>query len=375
MMTRLATNLPLRSRRASVLVIVLVTLLFASAAVVAFVEKAGDDLIVESREAAGKRLRREAYSALEVTLAVLEDFRLVNGGLRSPAEGWNDPLTFAGWAPREGCTAEVTFDDESGKISLPHAEVATLLNLFQGWGLTQTNAERLSDVLLEWMKKDHVSTSLHTSEYDRGALPYAPPLRSLRSFSELAAIDYAREIFYDKDGRPNERYQQFVNTFSLFDFKQTNLNGGRQDALSALGSLDPSQRRQLSEYLEGTGERAHQGPSFFDSPAQAANLLGSGKVPESYGAQISALRVNVTIHEGRTSFRLSAVVSPAGGATVVPPAAPRTKANAVGGPPVDPATTAQAKPAPAKKLNYPFTLLEIRENAEISPVPVPSTKA
>jgi hypothetical protein len=31
--------------------------------------------------------------------------------------------------------------------------------------------------------------------------------------------------------------------------------------------------------------------------------------------------------------------------------------------------------AGAKKLNYPFTLLEIKENAEISPVPGISTKA
>ena len=57
------------------MVIVLVTLLFTTIALVAFVEKASDDLLVEAREAASRRLRQEAYSALEVTLCVLEEFR------------------------------------------------------------------------------------------------------------------------------------------------------------------------------------------------------------------------------------------------------------------------------------------------------------
>ena len=55
--------------RASVLVIVMITILFTAFALVAFIEKAGNDLLVEHREAQARRLRMEAYSALEVTLA------------------------------------------------------------------------------------------------------------------------------------------------------------------------------------------------------------------------------------------------------------------------------------------------------------------
>ena len=62
------------------MVVVLVTLLFASVALTLFIEKASDDLLVESRVAAARRLRFEAYSALETPLAVLQDFQLVNGG-------------------------------------------------------------------------------------------------------------------------------------------------------------------------------------------------------------------------------------------------------------------------------------------------------
>ncbi len=372
-----------RSSRASVLVIVLITLLFASLALIAFVEKASDDLVVESRDAIGRRLRQEAYSALEVTFSVLEEFRQVNGGLHSPAEGWDDPLAFAGWTPGEGCVAEVNFEDESGKLSLPNTEVAPMVTLFHSWGLAQADAERLADELFIWMKKDYVPSSSRTPDYESATLPYEPPLRPLRSYSELAAIDYAREVFYDKEGRPNEYWNRFVSTFSLFDFKQTNLNGANLEAMQGMGLLDRSQLQQLGEYLSGSGSRLRQGPGYFQSISDATNMIGAGALPSSYGTEIAALRINVTIRQGRVAFRLSAVVAPSGGAKAVQTVA---ASHAITDrdqktPPTDPTSTSpssdsQVAPTPSpKKLNYPFTLLEIKENAEISAVSPPPPKA
>jgi len=367
---------PKISVRASVLVIVLVTLLFAAFALVTFVEKASNDLLVEAREAAGHRLRQEAYSTLEVTLAVLENFRQADGGLRSPSEGWDDPLGFAGWTPRDGCTAEVTFEDESGKLSLPHVDAATLVNLFVTWDLSQTDAEKLADSLLSWMRNDYVPATTRLTDYESAALPYDAPLRSLRSYSELAAIDFARDVFYDENGRPNDRWHRFVAALSLFDFKQTNLNGGQPDVFSALGSLDENQQRQLGEYLTGTGSRAKLGPAFFQNTADAASLIGVPTLPGGYGTTISALRINITIREGRTTFRLSAVVAPQGGATTVQTTAVSASLAApangpTAGNPVTPPASSPATTPPPPELNYPFTLLEIRENAEIPPVPPP----
>jgi hypothetical protein len=75
---------------------------------------------------------------------------------------------------------------------------------------------------------------------------------------------------------------------------------------------------------------------------------------------------------------LSAVVAPAGGAKVVTevatnPNAPTTDAQTNAGTPA-PAPGADSQTS-AKKLNYPFTLLEIKENAEIPAVSGTSTKA
>jgi hypothetical protein len=187
-------------------------------------------------------------------------------------------------------------------------------------------------------------------------------------------------MFYDEKGNPNELWQRFVGAISLFDFKETNLNGLKGDLLTDLGIIDLSQQRQLDEFRSGTGLHARQGPSFFENPADAAGVLGAEAALTGYGTQISALRINLAVREGRTSFRISVVVAPSeGGATAV-------KEVAVNGRDSDPAREQEPAAEPAreaegenqagtKKLKYPFTLLEIRENAEISAVPVSPTQA
>ena len=231
----------------SVLVIVMVTLLFATFALLAFMEKAAVDLLVDQRESVTRRLRIEAYSALEVVLGVLVDFREVGNGLRSPAEGWSDPLAFAGYTPADGRTIEITFEDESSKLSLPHINAQVLTTLFMQWGVLKAEAETIADVLLGWMKKNHVYTSPLQPNYEYGAIPYEPPGRSLRSYHELAAIEKAREFFYDADGRPNDNWRRFVENVSLFSFAKPNLNGARPDVLAALGKVTHSATRTAAK--------------------------------------------------------------------------------------------------------------------------------
>jgi general secretion pathway protein K len=108
----------------------------------------------------------------------------------------------------------------------------------------------------------------------------------------------------------------------------------------------------------------------------AAGILGAQTALAGYGTQISALRINVTVKEGKANFRLSVVVSPQGAARLVSQNASDPTTTTTTNQASVPKTPANAEnQAGAKKLNYPFTLLEIRENAEISAVPALSTKA
>ncbi len=387
---RVRANAPyLGSARGSVLIIVLVTMLFATAALTLFLEKASTDLIAETRVITDARLRTEAYSALETTVGVLEDFRSVLGNLRSPSEGWGEPLEFAGYEPGDGREVAVSFEDESGKVSLPRVDAQTLTLIFKSWDMPVPDAEKLTDALLGWMKKEHASSSIsapRAEDYDKGDLPYQPPGRSLRSFSELAAIEYAREVFYDEKGLPNDRWRKFVTTFSLYNFNRPNINGASPELIASLGADDPQQQQRLNDYRTGSGMYQANGSGVFKSSNDIAGVLGAkSEAAGRVGTEIAALRVIVTVREGLNTYRLAALLAPSGGAKA-PEAGALNKPtaegnnNAQGGNSATAAasgrstTATAASTAQVKSLNYPFTLLEIRENGAI-PTPDVTTSS
>jgi general secretion pathway protein K len=371
--------------RGSVLIIVLVTMLFAVAALTLFLEKASTDLIAEARVITDARLRTEAYSALETTVGVLEDFRSVLGNLRSPSEGWGEPLEFAGYEPGEDRQVSVSFEDESGKISLPRVDAQTLMMIFKSWDMPVPDAEKLTDALLGWMKKGHAPSSIaapRAEDYDKGDLPYQPPARSLRSFSELAAIDYAREVFYDEKGVPNDLWRRFAATFSLYNFSRPNINAASPELIASLGADDPQQQQRLNEFRSGTGAYQANGSGVFKSANDIAGVLGAkSEAAGKVGTEISALRVIVTVREGLNSYRLATLLAPSGGAKAPEAGALNKKTaegnnNAQGGNSATAAASGRSNTASGgnnaqvKSLNYPFTLLEIRENGAIPTVDV-----
>ncbi len=369
-------------RRSSIIVLVLITLMFTAAALTVFLEKATNDLLVEVRQSDARRLRQEAFSALEVTLAVLEDFRQADSGLHSTAEGWGDPLGWAGWSPSEGRTVEVSFRDESGKIPLAHADITTLTNLFEYWQMAPADAERLADMICGWMQQGYVYTSPAAPDYSDSEIPYAEPQRPMRSFSELAAIDYAKEIFFDENGQPNGYYWRFVDDFSPFIYSNPNVNGANADVMASVGQYTDVQQGHIGDYLSGTGQYAQLGEQWFQNTTTLGSVAGVGGNAASFGTTISALRILVTVHEGRSLYRLSAVVAPQGGATINQTAATNATSAAAGASaaatpvtstnqPSSTATSAAAAAAASQSINYPFTLLEMQENDEIPQPPPP----
>ncbi|HEY8992056.1 MAG TPA: hypothetical protein VIM46_08780 [Luteolibacter sp.] len=377
------------------LLIVLVTLVFATAALLLFIEKASTDLLVPIREADANRLRLEAYSALETTLAVLEDFREVSEGLHSPAEGWSDPLAFAGYEPGEGRTVEVSLEDESAKLPLPSVKPEVLVALFKYWQVPQTDAERLTDALLGWIKKDYTPTAIGAptaQDYENAALPFVAPGRSLRSFAELSAIEGVRQAFFDETtGAPTELCRRFTETFSLYRFNSPNINGNRLEPLLAQEIFDEQQQKRVAEYLSGAGTYATQGPGFFKNARSIAAVAGGQSSKLGYGFTVQALRITVTVRQGVSSFQLSAVVAPQGGAKVVPAsnstttetdaesdATTATSSIATTAQPATAASAPDSSPATAvpetTDLKYPFTFLEIHENDKAVPPPESSAE-
>ena len=101
------------------------------------------------------------------------------------------------------------------------------MNVFETWQLAPADAQKLADALLGWMRRDYVPASGTPTDYDQMAIPYNAPGRSLRSYSELAAIDDAQAVFYDDQGRPNDLWRRFVATFSAPTVTWCRLLAGR----------------------------------------------------------------------------------------------------------------------------------------------------
>ncbi len=400
-----------RPQTASVLVIVLVTIVFASAALLAFVERASDELILPTRQTSANRLRAEAYSALDTTLAVLVDFKAVNGTLRSPAEGWNNPLgpDWGNYTPTEGRSVTVTFEDESGKMSLPNATPQNVLDLFTYWNADPTLAAQFTDSLFVWMKANYVPTTqgvATVTDFQQDPLPFNAPSRSLRSWDEVAAIEGVRDQFYDSTGRLTTIGKRFKEAFSLYNFTTPNVNAGNPNTIAVLSQLDDSGQQPLRAALLGdqspdqedktpyAAGPAHPPLTYFANIQDATRASGALSLP-GLGVDISALRINVTVRQGQTIFTLSAVVTAttaatttaaggggargaagggttaaaAGTATVVaapaPPTAPGTVATASNS-----VTTTASGTAQTASISYPFTILELTESDLDPAVPV-----
>jgi general secretion pathway protein K len=267
---------------------------------------------------------------------------------------------------------EVSFQDESGKIPLAHADMTTLTNMFEAWQVAPADAEKLADAIEGWMVKGYSYTTTLTPDYPEASVPYAEPQRPMRAFTELAAIDDAREFFFDENGLPNGNYWRFVDDFSLFNYPQPNANGANADVMAALGQYTDIQRQHINDFLNGTGQYATDGAQWLQNAAQLSAVAGLGGSAGTFGTTIAALRINVTVppQGGATTNQTLATNATAAAATASPSTATSITNTAQ---PSSTANSATAAAAASQSINYPFTLLEILEDDEIpQPPPAPT---
>lgn len=343
------------------IVVVLALVALATFLLGRFIERSMTEMLVEARARQTEQLRAEAHSALEAALAVLADYQVLDHGLRSPAQGWGDPLVGVDLPVSPGTTVEVQVEDESSRPSLPHLDSPALVALGRELGLIADESTALAEALLAWTRPDSASVRAETDprHYEYEALPHRAPGRPLESWGELAAIAVARRIFYTPDGQPTELQARWQRRVSLYDFPAINLNTAGTDTLAQAG-FDDSQIAALRDFRAGRGRRGSGVPPYFRSLAEAQAVLGPAPL-EGFATEARVLRVRVTVHTGGASFLLAAVVRPAGdgAAPAASAATPTPSASLI----------ASATPAPEKDLRYPFTLLALEENLELSPPP------
>jgi len=340
------------SRRGSVVIFVLGIILLAAFLITRLMDRAAVELAAESKAAQRAGLREEALSGLEASLAVLADESAARSGLHDPAEGWDHPLSLMSYVPAEGYTVETTVEDDTGKLSLPLADEAVLGAFLEAIGCPATAQDRLIDALMVWTRPDRLSTEgdADSALLAAAKLPYEAPQRALRSFAELRAIPAAREVFIDESGNWNELGRRFEAGVSLFAFNASNVNSARPEVLQARG-VDASRIAAMASLREQQNSR----PSIFRNAADLSAAWGGDATRPGLGTDALCLHVIVTVKSGARVYRLDAWVRPPGAAVSTATGRRQTKT-------VEATPVASVRNNPPKKVDYPFQILELRDN-------------
>jgi len=301
----------MRRRRGSVIIVVLVLITLASLLLARFMEDNSLELAMATRAADRRRLRADAQSELELALAVIAEIRSIDlNKIHAPTQGFDDPHAYAGFPPREGLKVTFEYEDESAKLPLSVLSKNDLVRLLYTLGLEQRDGERVADAIVAWQSKTYESVEEEASDaaYQRATLSYRPARRPIRSFEEFRAIGVAKDFFFDAQGRPTPLFRAFQGCVSLYVFPQANLNTANDAVLLSQG-LDETQLALIRERQADIGRRIVGTPPYFRVAAEVRRLVGGGANLEKFDDEIILMWVRVTVQEGLSKCRLSALVA------------------------------------------------------------------
>ena len=301
----------MKRRRGSVIIVVLVLITLASLLLARFMEDNSLELSMATREADRRRLRADAQSELELALAVIAEIRSIDlNKIHAPSQGFDDPHAYAGFPPRDGLQVQFDYEDESAKLPLSVLTKNDLIQLLYSLGMEQRDAERVSDAIVAWQSKSYESLEEEASDaaYQRATLSFRPARRPIRSFEEFRSIGVAKELFFDERGRATPIFQAFKACVSLYTFPQANINTASDAVLLSQG-LDENQLALIRERQTEIGRRIVGTPPYFRVADEVRRLIGGGAPLQKFDDEIILMWVRVTVKEGLSKCRVSALVA------------------------------------------------------------------
>ncbi|HUG10337.1 MAG TPA: hypothetical protein VMM36_04955 [Opitutaceae bacterium] len=372
--------------RGAVLLLVLVLIAITATAILSFTERALSEISGEGYYAQRDRLRADAYSTLEVSLAVLNDYKTIDGGLYSPEQGWGNPLAYAALVPREGLEIEVEFSDENSRLPLLAGDSAEswLLVLFTDLGFQSDEIAVLTDVLLDWIDEDDNPRLLgaESEEYLRSDLPHIAANRMPTRLEELSAAIGWSHLMFNEAGVPNARFEEFKRLVSVYSSGPINLNTASERVLRATGVFSEPELMALRDAFPERQGGTRRGRGYYTSPAELADTVGTLPSAIRLGVKVEVVSVTVIVREGDAEFRLRAVVrvdSSSGSSSgtrrtdgegsPAPPRPPGSGAELIGQDDRDTGTSAGSQGAVAVgSEEYPFTIVELVEDPPASSI-------
>ena len=300
-----------KTRKGSVIIVVLVLITLASLLLARFMEDNSLELSMSMHEVDRQRLRVDAMSEMELALGVINEIRAIDlNKIHAPSQGFADPHAYIGIPPREGLEVSFEYEDESSKLPLSSMDKNGLIQLLYALGLEQRDAERVSDALIAWTNKKYESIEEEATDaaYQRAKLSFKPARRPLRSFEELRTVGVVKDFFFDEKGDETPLLTSFKECVSLYTFSDTNINTA-SDALLYAQGLDERQVTLIRDKQRNMKQNIAGSPPYFRVTREVRTLIGGTAPLKGFDDEIHLMWIRVTVKEGQAKCRVNALVS------------------------------------------------------------------
>jgi hypothetical protein len=330
---------PPAEKHGAVLLLVLGVILLASWMLVQIIGRVGEEVALRGIDNQNDDLRAAAFQALEVTIGVLAEVQLLDGGLFSPVQGWGAPLAYAGFpspgnatnlqpasaaetsafqgleemaafAFAPGIDVDVEILDESGRLPLNQTTEERWKQLFEEMEIQSSDAAALTDALLDWIDADD-EPRLYGAEagfYQRRDPPYLPANGPIDDLFQLALVEGFDRLFFDGDGFANELFRTFQDCVTTKATGSVNFNTAHPLVLEVLAEELDFEADKVADYVAGPDlERGTDDDEVLcpglDDPDLPHDNDGD---PLDFSATCRYLTVNITARSAGTAYRLAA---------------------------------------------------------------------
>ena len=295
-------------------------------------------------------LRLNAYSLLDLTVGVLNEFRTLDGNVLKTGGGWEDPIAWSGLNPLDPQVKwSVSFRGESGKIPIFSTDPKLIKEIFAimhtgEYGIIdEDDGQPFYDAWMDWQDEDDNEREEGAEDdfYDGLDPPYFTSGKEVQSFDEFRMIkgfyydpDDPRHsgLFFDQFGNETEAMRNFKDTFSFYHQGKVNICKASSFLLRYITDDDESLLEEISNWSPYNDKDFGQ----IDT-----------SLPISKGIN-ETLCLEILVSRGKANFKLHAVLSFA----------------------QNPQSTQKGKKGyknskQNEKLKYPVKILRLRENENL----------
>ena len=265
-----------KSKKGAILVFVLGLVVLLGSLCLRLMNETVQELRLVSQYHKKDELRLHAYSLLDLTVAVLNEFRVLDDRSLKSGGGWEQPLEWSGLPPlKERVNWAVSLKGESGKLPLFSTNEKVLKEIFAtmysgDFGfVNEADGQPFYDALMDWQDADENEREEGAEDdyYEGLSPPYFTSGKNVESFEEFRMIkgfgfnpDNSRVggLFFDKFGNQTQNMKNFRESFSFYHegnlnicaaspFLRKFLSGGDDELFEAITKWNPYSGQKLGK--------------------------------------------------------------------------------------------------------------------------------